>query len=242
MQIIKMLFVCVAWFIAWSIVAGCGNQSDVIVDASVGDSEPANVEKANKETPAPLPLEEPASPAAKPAETELAETEPAEAESIESATFTPEQLVTFAFDGNLTKLVIAMEQGVDVNQVDQAGNWPLSFAAYQGHDRVVEFLLKQGADVSVRDSNGRTALMYAATLDQPKTLKLLLDAGAEVNVVDSGEGWTPWTFAAGEGHVQIMKMLIERGAKLDVVDSDGDTALTFAVRNNHVEAAKLLQQ
>jgi ankyrin repeat protein len=218
MHLIKLLL----FVLFWSVVAGCESQPETTVETAAENPETARLDKSEKEAKSTPPLAVPPAVLAEP--------------------ITPEQLVTFAFEGNLPKLVMAIEQGVDVNQVDEAGNWPLSFAAYQGHDRVVEFLLKQGADVAVRDSNGRTALMYAATLDQPKTLELLLDAGAEVNVVDSGEGWTPLMFAAGEGHVRILRLLIDRGAKLDVVDSDGDTALAFAVRNNHAEAAKLLRQ
>ena len=47
--------------------------------------------------------------------------------------------------------------------------------------------------------------------------------------------------AASNGDMPMLDMLLRAGANVDVRDHDGNTALVWATHNNHVEAARLLQ-
>ena len=82
-------------------------------------------------------------------------------------------------------------------------------------------------------------------------VKKLIDLGAHVN--PKGLSTTPLLYAAqGESEdsslnekdqktqMQIIDLLLENGAKLNYVDDGGDTALTNAVRCNHILIVKHL--
>jgi uncharacterized protein len=153
---------------------------------------------------------------------------------------TSEEMLQYALDGNLPKIVLALERETDVNRADQDGRTPLMLASFNGHFRIVDVLLKKGAKVDARDAEGRTALMFAATIEQPESVRLLLEAGSEINLVDSVEGFSPLMFAAAEGHIQVVEELLKSGAKLDIVDQDGDTALSFAKRNGRTAVVERL--
>lgn len=88
---------------------------------------------------------------------------------------------------------------------------PLSYAAYQGNERVVRFLLERGARVDA-DANG---------------------GGTYVN--------TPLMMAAIQGHEAIVRTLLRAGANADVRVYGGHTAAEFAVKYNHAGLAQLLQ-
>jgi len=87
---------------------------------------------------------------------------------------------------------------------------PLSYAAYQGKQRIVRFLLERGARVN---GDARNGIAY-------------------VN--------TPLMMAAIQGHEAIARMLLRAGADADVRVSGGHTAAEFAAKYNHGRLAQLL--
>ena len=114
-------------------------------------------------------------------------------------------------------------------------------AAFNGHTDVARLLIGRGAFVNHRDLTGRTPVMYASSGPYAETEKFLLENGAAVNVTDTGEGFSAIMFAGGEGHTEVIETLLAHGADANKKDVDGDTALTFAQRNGHREAAMLLE-
>jgi ankyrin repeat protein len=54
-----------------------------------------------------------------------------------------------------------LEEGVDVNTADPAGNTALMFATQSGHFQVVTFLIEKGADIDKTNQMGKTALDLA---------------------------------------------------------------------------------
>ncbi len=48
-------------------------------------------------------------------------------------------------------------------------------------------------------------------------------------------------FAASEGHVDVVKLLLTHNADKTLVDVDGDTAASFARKNNHTKVVELLE-
>ena len=90
--------------------------------------------------------------------------------------------------GSLEAVKLAVELGVDINALDDAGNTALHGAATQGADTVVQFLVDQGAELDVRNAYGETPWMIVAgfglrragvNIDHPTTADLLRVLGAD---------------------------------------------------------------
>lgn len=65
-------------------------------------------------------------------------------------------------------------------------------AAWNGREKVVEYLLKNGANISCSLQSGYTPLYVAAENGNEEIAKLLLKAGANVNQpMNNKIGWTP---------------------------------------------------
>lgn len=87
---------------------------------------------------------------------------------------------------------------------------PLSYAAYQGNQRVVRFLVERGARVDADARNG----------------------GTYVN--------TPLMMAAIQGHEAVARMLLQAGADADVRIHGGHTAAELAAKYNHTLLSRIL--
>jgi ankyrin repeat protein len=87
---------------------------------------------------------------------------------------------------------------------------PLSYAAYQGKQRIVRLLLERGAKV-----NG--------------------DARDGVTYIN-----TPLMMAAIQGYEPVVRVLLQAGADADVRVAGGHTAAEFAAKYNHGRLAQLL--
>ncbi len=143
-------------------------------------------------------------------------------------------------DGNIEKVKLALEAGIQADIVGADGKNALMFAAFNGHSDIIKLLFENGVPINKQDNEGRTALMYASTGPFPATVKLLLDYKAEVNFIDNIEHFTALMFAASEGQFDVVKLLIEYGADTTLKDIDGDSAEDFARQNNHEEVAQHL--
>jgi hypothetical protein len=88
---------------------------------------------------------------------------------------------------------------------------PLSYAAYQGNQRVVRFLIERGARVNADARDG----------------------GAYIN--------TPLMMAAIQGHEAVARLLLQAGADADVRIHGGHTAAELAAKHKHVALSRVLQ-
>lgn len=131
--------------------------------------------------------------------------------------------------------------GVDIDLADQDGQTPLLWAAYKGHEAIVQLLLKNAARVEKADRvYGRTPLSWAASKGHQDVVRLLLSNGANVNAVDNSQR-TPLSWAASRGHLNTIRHLIEAGADKELADSgSGRTPLSWAVSNDQEAVVKLL--
>jgi ankyrin repeat protein len=116
---------------------------------------------------------------------------------------------------------------------------PLSWAAANGHQAVLEKLLEQGADCESKDNEDRTPLAFAAQNGHEAVVKLLVENGAD-RESKTKDGWTPLACAASNGHEAVVKLLLERGADHESKTKDGLTPLTCAASNGHEAVVKLL--
>jgi len=93
--------------------------------------------------------------------------------------------------GDLTKLEAALAKGdVKINDHDDKGITPLSWAALAGQDEATAWLIDKGADVNAPNRDGNGALHGAAFLGNLEIAMLLLDNEANVNA-RSNQGETP---------------------------------------------------
>jgi hypothetical protein len=72
------------------------------------------------------------------------------------------------------------EKGAELETKDYiSGQTPLSWAAWNGHEAVVELLLEKGAELETKSISGRTPVSYTAWYGHEAVVKLLLEKGAK---------------------------------------------------------------
>jgi hypothetical protein len=87
-----------------------------------------------------------------------------------------------------------------------------------------------------------TILHVAAYWDLQTTTRLILkeETGKAMIPVPDCSGWTPFHWAASNGHVGTVKLLIDHQANLEILDNNGWTPLFWAVSKGHMEVVKIL--
>ena len=135
-------------------------------------------------------------------------------------------------------------EGCDINQRDCVDNTPLTWAAVNGHERVVEMLLAQG-DISPDKpgEDGQTPLWVAAWKGHKGVVKMLLRRGEVNPQMPDKKGRTPLWCAAIAGHEGVVKILLQRDeVNPDQSGNDGTTPLWCAASNGHEGVVKILLQ
>jgi ankyrin repeat protein len=155
---------------------------------------------------------------------------------------TPLQAVLDVPDFTATHMSVVnylLQQGATVTGKNDAGRFPLLFAAEHGRVDAAALLIEKGADVNSADLKGNFPLLFAAGSGNAGLVTLLLDKGAYMKMA-SPDGHTPLMRAAKEGRSDAVKVLLERGAVVNARAMDGSTALTAAARTGNADMVKLL--
>ncbi|PMD60285.1 uncharacterized protein K444DRAFT_588846 [Hyaloscypha bicolor E] len=123
---------------------------------------------------------------------------------------------------------------------DNDGRTPLSLAAANGCDKVVEWLLEKGEDASTHkvDHMGRSALSWSVGNGQVETMKVLLAKGKEHLSQGDNDGRTPLSWAAENGHDKIVELLLNGDYKVDAdqADKNDRTPLFWAAKSGRHRA------
>ncbi|KAL9568941.1 hypothetical protein ACKAV7_006927 [Fusarium commune] len=125
---------------------------------------------------------------------------------------------------------------------DSKDNWartPLSYAAENGHEDIIQLLLNKGAEFESKDNNGRTPLSYAAQEGHGATVERLLDNGAKIDSKDT-YGSTPLSWAIAFRQKVVVKLLLDKGADHESKDNFGRTPLSWAAEDGYEDAIQLL--
>ncbi len=137
----------------------------------------------------------------------------------------------------------------DVNAINNNGETALFLAAQGGMSDAVGVLLQHGADPDIPNRSGATPLLtvirasstsseYLQALDE--TAEVLIKSSASMNFRDKYNR-TYLMLSADSGKANIVKMLLDR-SKNHINDKDGQglTALMYAAKGKHYQAAKFL--
>lgn len=133
----------------------------------------------------------------------------------------------------------AFLSGQYTDLTDRYDRTPVSYAAENGHEAVVELLLEKDVDLESRDRREeRTPLSYASGNGIEAIVKLLLEKDVDLESKDS-EARTPLLWAAN-GHEAAVKLLLENGVDLESQDRYDRKALSYAAENGHQAVIRLL--
>jgi ankyrin repeat protein len=153
-----------------------------------------------------------------------------------------QEVVEAALYGKIDTIEKALLEGYKADALDPDGRTVLMYAAFNGQTKIVQKLIDAGANVNAQDKTGSTALMFAASGPYAETVQLLLDSGAKIDTIDSGEHFSALMWAAAEGQADVVKLLLKHKADFTLKDVDGDTAESFAAKNNHTAVVAILQE
>lgn len=146
--------------------------------------------------------------------------------------------------GNVDKIKLLLDKGVDVNAKDVNGNTVLHNVAADNDPKIdrIKFLLENGADINAKDKLGRTPLHNNVAGDpfneRIEVAKLFIEKGANVNAKDK-LGNTPlhYIFGYSQGHspavyykIDLVKVLLDKGADINAKNDYGITPIFYAAR------------
>lgn len=140
---------------------------------------------------------------------------------------------------DLVRVLTQREANLEVRE-SSSQRTPLSQAASNGHQDVVEFLVDKGANLEAKDVGGWTPLSWAVMNEHLDTIELLLERGANSACKFANKGRL-LLWAAQTGHAAITGLIAGNPeTDLNATDDNGLTGLWWAIRNQHLEIAKIL--
>lgn len=133
------------------------------------------------------------------------------------------------------------EEYADVDEVHNSFS-PLYIASYHGYKEMCELLIAEGADVD--KIPWKTSPLYIATSQgNLAVVELLITEDADVNQPTLWRGGKTALMRAAElGDPDLVNLLIQSGAKLDMTDSRDNSALAYALDNDHAYVAELISE
>ena len=111
--------------------------------------------------------------------------------------------------GDLNRVCALLDQGADINSLDEHGQTALMNAAYRGDVELVRVLIQRGAKLNHTAKYRLTALMLAVINNRTEIVRLLVKAGADTTIKGSTAGFdrTPLEYAQEHGNVAIVEVL-----------------------------------
>ncbi len=107
-----------------------------------------------------------------------------------------------------------LEQGAQVNLIDEYGYNPLIHATVTNRSDIANLLLKYNANVNIVDITGSNALHWAIDINNIDLVELYLDHGANPNSYNSS-GQPALFYPILRNNQELVKLLVSRGAKIE---------------------------
>ncbi|KAH0522614.1 hypothetical protein TsFJ059_006437 [Trichoderma semiorbis] len=141
--------------------------------------------------------------------------------------------------GHTERMLALLENGADIDEVDQiGGGTALTMAIWLGMRDVATILLENGADANRPNRLGETGLHMAISSGDELMVQLLVENGADVN--HERYGWTPLLLAASKNYQEIAQFLVENAADVNATDYHDQSALHWAARHGANDIIRLL--
>ena len=120
-----------------------------------------------------------------------------------------EPLLEAAAIGNLAEVRQRLEQGADVNVMDEDKFRPLHWAAFGGHTEMVQLLVDKGAEIDVKNDDGLTPLHTAVLAGHTDVVRRFLELGADAKIT-TRDGNTARDMAVIRGLKSLVKVFDEQ--------------------------------
>lgn len=150
--------------------------------------------------------------------------------------FGANKLITASKSGNLEAVKQALNEGTNVNEIDNRGYTPLMWAVSFGYNDIVEYLISQRAKLDIQGGgiSGLSPLIMASNNGNKEAVMLLVEAEADINFQDKNSGKTALFYAIENGYEDIADYLIDQGADVNIKSSyKQETPLMWAVEANN---------
>jgi hypothetical protein len=120
---------------------------------------------------------------------------------------------------NVKLIEFLIEEGVDLNDVNEIGSTPFINCAGAGEKCLCKLLIEGGADPSAKRNDGTTALHLASQLESVSACRYLVEeCGLDIDSESKDEilrPRTPLFLAALKGQIDVCRYLLEKGANFD---------------------------
>ncbi len=167
-------------------------------------------------------------------------------------------------EGKICLVNELLKTGVDLNRKNEWGDTILTLAISNGDADFVRELIASGAKVQemrrfslpsqpnaveivnmliesgLSKDQMSDRLVNAIYINDIEVAKLLISHGADVNKRLNSTDPYPLITAAKKGNIQMVKLLLESGADPAARDTDGNSALSRAAAEGHIEVVKML--
>jgi ankyrin repeat protein len=153
-----------------------------------------------------------------------------------------------ATTGDLASIKKSLEQGQDVNALNEKSLTALALASKAGHVEVARALVVGGADMASKDVHGVNSLMLASLFGHLQVITFLVEsydttADTAVDLLEipaQADKKTALMFACEGGHLESVKYLVGKGASTERSDAKGETPLIAASAEGHLSVVQYL--
>lgn len=145
--------------------------------------------------------------------------------------------------GRRGSIVRHINEGSDVNALDQEGNTALTGALKYASEDIAFDLLKAGADIKIKSRDSLTPLLVAASEGKDRVLQQLLVQKGDISETDNS-GNTALHMAAGArgpARESTISLLLNARADLHLENANGYTPYGIASDMGGLQAAQLLE-
>jgi ankyrin repeat protein len=126
-----------------------------------------------------------------------------------------EEAVSILSEGNLTKVELLLNGGININDDLIGDGTPLIIAVQNNKKKLVEYLLGQGADINQKSVQDGSPLIVASLTNNIELVEYLHKQGASIDAVTEYDE-TALISASRAGNFQIVKFLVEQGADINL--------------------------